>query len=200
MVLFVQIQYREIHKRTLHSKPWHKGTKHLLIQLVYKYLYCLVDVILLFQTQTFPILPYICSFAPPNPSELTVISTAVDPSRLPSVQHSRPVLCHCVCVFISSCYDFSWSLVVWCWYRWWCCACVEELSSHGFDFLPSSGRTQSIICSLSTSTHGPPPLWNLQLPIQPNPVMIIIFHTFIKDAVHIHHPFGCCFPPPPLPF
>ncbi len=86
------------------------------------------------------------------------------------------------------------------------CLC-RRVFSHGFDFLPSSGRTQSIICSLPSSTPPPPTTdhpcgtshLKLQLPLLSNPVVIIIFHTSIKDAVHIHHSLGCCFPPPPLP-
>lgn len=144
---------------------------------------------LLFQTPTFLLLPlFILFFAPPNPSEITTISTRVNQSQHTSVKHTRPVLCHRVSVFISSCYDFSWSLVVWCWYHWWCCACVDEYSPMVFDFLPSSGRTQSIICSLPSSTTPPPTTdhpcgtshLKLQLPLLSNPVVIIISHTSIK--------------------
>lgn len=87
-----------------------------------------------------------------------------------------------------------------------------------FDFLPSSGQTQLIICSLPFSTPPPPTTdhpcgtshLKLQLPLLSNPVVIIIFHTSIKDAVHIlyiiplvvvfHHllsPSPPSLPPPP---
>lgn len=63
------------------------------------------------------------------------------------------------------------------------------------------------MCSLPSSTPPPPTTdypcgtshLKLQHPPLSNPVVIIIFHTSIKDAVHIHHSFGCCSPPPPLP-
>lgn len=38
---------------------------------------------------------------------------------------------------------------------------------------------------------------HLKLPLQSNPVMIIIFHTSIKDAVRIHHTFWLLFPTSP---
>lgn len=67
------------------------------------------------------------------------------------------------------------------------------------------GRTQPVMCSLLSSTL-PPPTWDhpwgtsrlrLQLPLLSNPVVVMIFfsHSSMKDAVHIHHPFGCCSPP-----
>lgn len=72
------------------------------------------------------------------------------------------------------------------------CLC-RRVFCHGFDFLPSSGQTQLIICSLPFSTPPPPTTdhpcgtshLKLQLPLLSNPVVIIIFHTSIKDAVHI---------------
>lgn len=67
-------------------------------------------------------------------------------------------------------------------------------------------ETSQIICSLPSSTPPPPTTdhfcgtahLQLQLPLLSNSVVIIIFHTSVKDAVHIHHCFGCCFLPPPL--
>lgn len=51
------------------------------------------------------------------------------------------------------------------------CLC-RRVSFHGFDFLPSSGRTQSnsLLTSLlhSSSTRHGPPLWNLS-PLAPTP-------------------------------
>lgn len=86
------------------------------------------------------------------------------------------------------------------------CLC-RRVFSHGFDFLPSSGRTQLVMCSLPSSTPPPPTTdhpcgtshLKLQLPLLSKPVVIIIFHTSIKDAVHIHHSFGCCSPPTSSP-
>lgn len=94
------------------------------------------------------------------------------------------------------------------------CLC-RRVFSHGYDFLPSSGRPQLVMCSLPSTP--PPPTTDhscgtshlkLQLPPLSKPVVIIICHTSIKDDVHIHHSFGCCSPPtsspsfhhcPPLP-
>lgn len=85
-----------------------KRTRHLFIQLVYKPLYCLVNVILPFAVSdpdvSFPLIPPLFVFAPPNPLEVTTISTRV-------IQSSILVLCwfHRLSVFISSRSAFSWS-------------------------------------------------------------------------------------------
>lgn len=112
--------YMTSDSNTLHSASEH--IRHLLTQLVFRSVYCLVDVILPFAVSasdvTLPPL-LIFSFAPPNPSEVATISTRVNLSRHTSVKHTCPVLCHGVSVFISSHYDFSLEfgcLVVWCWY------------------------------------------------------------------------------------
>lgn len=85
------------------------------------------------------------------------------------------------------------------------CLC-RQVFSHGFDFLPSSGRPQLVMCSLPSTP--PPPTTDhscgtshlkLQLPPLSKPVVIIICHTSIKDDVHIHHSFGCCSPPTSSP-
>lgn len=85
------------------------------------------------------------------------------------------------------------------------CLC-RRVFSHGFDFLPSSGRPQLVMCSLPSTP--PPPTTDhscgtshlkLQLPPLSKPVVIIICHTSIKDDVHIHHSFGCCSPPTSSP-
>lgn len=154
-----------------------KHTRHLFTQSVYKSLYCLVNVIFtVSDPNVFPFLPFflflIYISLHQTPSEVLI---RVNQSQKP------PVLCSCSIVFLfPSLADFTRSLVVWCWYRWWCCACVDE--SHGF--LISChllGQTQSIMCSLPSSSthHGPPavePLTSLS-----NPVVIIICHTSIKD-------------------
>lgn len=68
------------------------------------------------------------------------------------------------------------------------------------------GRTQPVMCSLLSSTL-PPPTWDhpwgtSRLRLQtPTPIKscggydFFFSHSSIKDAVHIHHPFGCCSPP-----
>lgn len=133
MVLFVYIQCRK--NTEIHPTATQVNTLHICLFSWYKNLCIVLSMSfcrLLFQTPTFPLLPpfflHFFFLAPPNPSEVTTISTRVNQSRHTSAKHTRPVLCHRVSVFISSCYDFSWSLVVWCWYRWWCCACVDEYS------------------------------------------------------------------------
>lgn len=84
------------------------------------------------------------------------------------------------------------------------CLC-RRVFSHGFDFLPSSwpNSTSNVLTSLlhTSSTHMGPPLGNLS-PQTSNPTPIkscggydFFSHSSIKDAVHIHHPFGCCSPP-----
>lgn len=116
MLLYFYKQYREMHRNTRHSNT-SEHPRHLFIQLVYKSLYCLVNVILPFAVSdpdvpTPPTPPHpsplflFFLFAPPNPSEVTTISTRVNQSRHTSVKHTRPVLCHRVSVFISSSYDF----------------------------------------------------------------------------------------------
>lgn len=92
----------------LHTET-HPTQHNLFIQLVYKSLYCLVDVILPFAVSDPDVPPLLPSFfnlffAPPNPSEVTTISTSVNQSRHTSVKHTRPVLCHRVSVLISSRY------------------------------------------------------------------------------------------------
>lgn len=186
--LYVQIQYREIHSKTSHSKPWHKwNTLDIcLFSWSINLCYCLVDVILPFAVSD-PDVPhpplFIFYFAPPNPSEVTAISTRVNQSQHTSVKHTRPVLCHRVSVFISSCYDFSWSLVVWCWYRWWCCACVEEYSPMVLISCHLLDEPNQIIYSPTSSTPPPPTTAHpcgtshlqLQLPLLSNLWWLLFF-------------------------
>lgn len=182
-------------------------TSHSFTQLVYKSLYCLVDVILPF--------PLSDPDVPPPPLFISFFCST-QPLRNYNHQHenesvtahfksSIPALC-CVIVYL-----FSFLavlilvevLVVWCCCCWWCCACVEEYPSMVLISCHLLDEPSQTVCSLPSSTPPPPDTdhpcgtshLQLQLLLLSNPVVIIIFHTFMKDAVHIHHSFGCCFPP-----
>lgn len=111
--LYFYIECREIQRNKCRCNT-DEHTRHFYIKLVNKPLYCLVKVILPFLFQNlmfiFPPLPrpsfynYFNLFAPPNPSEVTTISTRMN-------QSSILILCWChrVSVFISNCSSFTWS-------------------------------------------------------------------------------------------
>lgn len=188
----------------------HVNTSHIVVQLVSKPLCCLVTVTLLFQNLMFPWprpLPFDLIF-----TSLFICSTqplrGLQPSAQEWFSQSIHVLCWChrLSVLIFSCSDFLVgvgclvlvSLVVLCLCR--------RVFSHGFDFLPSSwpNSTSNVLTSLlhTSSTHMGPPLGNLSPQTSNSHSYQILWwlwfffsHSSIKDAVHIHHPFGCCSPP-----
>lgn len=131
-------------------------------------------------------LPFQTLMSPPPPPPFKFFFRSTQPLRSYNHKHhSDSVTAHfsqaylscvvssCFCPPSSRCSDFCLefgclvlvSLVV-------LCSC-RQVSSHGFDFLPSSGRTQSIICSLPSSTPPPPttdhPCGNLSPPA-PTPI------------------------------
>lgn len=107
MVVYVYIQYREMHRNTPHSNT-SEHTRRLFIQLVYKSLYCLVDVILPFAVSD-PDVP--TPPPPPTPYFFFFFFCSTQPLRSYNHQHeSESVTAHfsqaypsCV---VSSCFCF----------------------------------------------------------------------------------------------
>lgn len=109
--LFILFCHTSTHNNDTHHCREHT---HLFIQSVYKSLYCLCHCHFAVSVPSVQPLPpsFFCNFifAPPNPSEVTTISTRVNQPQHTSVKHTRPVSCHCVSVPISSRSDFQFGL------------------------------------------------------------------------------------------